>query len=81
MLDVLMVPADADSQTPIPAPIAVSATTSPFGERLSAVGQLAACVCTKCGFTEFYTKDPSSIPLDDRWVVKRRVGEGSGPFR
>jgi hypothetical protein len=27
-------------------------------------GRLSACICRACGYTELYTMNPSSIPLD-----------------
>lgn len=80
ILDVLTVPDSAQARIPTPAGIAIAAVQGPFGEYLRATGRLSACVCADCGFTELYTADPRSIPLDDRWVVKRRVG-GEGPYR
>ena len=31
-------------------------------------GELEAGVCRKCGYTEFYTKDPASIIVDGVYV-------------
>ena len=49
----------------------------PGGEPVDA-GIVQAYVCKECGFTEFYTEDPESIPVDGN-IVSEIVGpEGSG---
>lgn len=32
------------------------------------VGVLEAGVCRECGYTEFYTREPKSIPVDGKYV-------------
>ncbi|MCB9616878.1 MAG: hypothetical protein H6722_30965 [Sandaracinus sp.] len=45
----------------------------------TSVGDLEAGVCRDCGYTEFYVKNPSDIPLDGKtaWLLERK-GE---PYR
>ncbi len=35
-----------------------------FRSHVSATGMVEAYVCRRCGFTELYTRDPASIPID-----------------
>ncbi len=44
-------------------------------------GLLEAYICRKCGFTELYTQDPWSIPVDGDWVREIVPPSGEGPFR
>ena len=36
--------------------------------RLATAGGLSAVVCRRCGYTEFYTEKPESIPVDGTYV-------------
>jgi predicted nucleic-acid-binding Zn-ribbon protein len=52
----------------------------PGGEP-SLAGQVQAYVCRTCGYTEFYTVDADSIPIDGD-LVRELVGpDKSGPYR
>jgi predicted nucleic-acid-binding Zn-ribbon protein len=46
----------------------------------SAAGAVQAYVCRRCGFTELYTKDPESIPVDGT-AVREIVGPETSPYR
>jgi hypothetical protein len=51
------------------------------GDQLGTAGRLQACVCRRCGFTEFYTLGPQTIPIDGK-LVRELVGpEPEGPYR
>jgi len=43
-------------------------------------GVVEAFVCRECGYTELYTIDPESIPVDGE-IVKEITGTTTGPFR
>jgi ribosomal protein S27AE len=43
-------------------------------------GLVEAYVCKKCGFTEFYARDPESIPVDGTYI-RELVGPETGAFR
>lgn len=43
-------------------------------------GVMEAFVCRDCGYTELYTIDPGSIPVDGE-IVKAITGPTTGPFR
>jgi len=43
-------------------------------------GLLEAIVCRACGYTELYTRDPASIPVDGT-VVRLLDGGSKTPFR
>jgi hypothetical protein len=61
-------------------PEAVAGFPLPGGEPVSA-GLVQAYVCRGCGYTELYTRDASSIPVDGT-LVRELVGpEKSGPYR
>ena len=45
------------------------------------VGHLEAAVCRRCGFTEFYTRDPGNIPVDDQYVREAVGPEPTGGDR
>ena len=45
------------------------------------VGVLSAYVCRGCGYTELYTSDPGSIPVDGEVVRELSGPATSGPFR
>jgi tetratricopeptide (TPR) repeat protein len=44
-------------------------------------GLVEAYVCRQCGFTEFYTKDPSQIPIDGEYVKEIVGPEDHDPYR
>ena len=44
-------------------------------------GSLSAAVCRACGYTELYTKDPGSIPIDGEAIYELVGPEPAGPFR
>ena len=51
----------------------ISKGRSLFGsDRKRAVGDLRAVVCRRCGYTEFYTRNPQSIPVDGKYVKLRK---------
>jgi hypothetical protein len=37
------------------------------------VGQVEAYVCRQCGYTEFYTQSPKSLPVDGK-IIREVVG-------
>ena len=43
-------------------------------------GLIEAYICEGCGYTEFYTRDPDSIPVDGD-IVEGIEGPGGGPYR
>jgi ribosomal protein S27AE len=43
-------------------------------------GLVEAYVCKKCGFTEFYSREPESIPVDGKYI-RELVGPEAGAFR
>jgi predicted nucleic-acid-binding Zn-ribbon protein len=43
-------------------------------------GLVEAYVCKKCGFTEFYTREPGSLPVDGTHI-RELVGPEAGAFR
>lgn len=52
-----------------------------FGERLAAAGQLTATVCRACGYTELYTSNPESIPVDGKHVRELVGPAPTDPYR
>lgn len=44
-------------------------------------GHLAAAVCKRCGYTELYTLDPQSIPVDGKHVREAVGPEPEQPYR
>jgi predicted nucleic-acid-binding Zn-ribbon protein len=44
-------------------------------------GLVEACVCRGCGYTELYTKDPSQIPVDGKYVQELIGPEKDEPYR
>lgn len=42
-------------------------------------GRLEALVCRACGYTEFYVKDPQSIPVDGKLVSE--ISPRRDPYR
>ena len=73
---------DRDSSSASPAKIAFlpQAPEATFDSE-TLFGSLSAAVCRACGFTELYTKDPKSIPVDNKSVTEVVVPESGGPFR
>jgi hypothetical protein len=68
---------DADADPAVPIRAAAVAYTG-FG---TTAGELEAFVCQRCGYTEFFTKDPAVIPVDGR-LVREHVGSKQvGPYR
>ena len=52
-----------------------------FTLRPMTAGVVQAYVCKACGYTELYTRDPGSIPVDGE-IVQELVGpESEGPYR
>ena len=45
------------------------------------VGVLECYICASCGYTEWYTRDPATIPIDGRVVRELEVPEDDGPYR
>jgi predicted nucleic-acid-binding Zn-ribbon protein len=52
-----------------------------FQAQAAAAGLLEAYVCRACGYTEWYTRDPQSIPADGQIVVERTGPPKEGTFR
>jgi predicted nucleic-acid-binding Zn-ribbon protein len=48
----------------------------------SSAGDLSACVCRRCGYTELYTTNVEAIPIDGR-LVSELVGPepSDAPYR
>jgi predicted nucleic-acid-binding Zn-ribbon protein len=63
-----------------PLNIAVDASKTWYGEHRLPVGRLTAAVCRQCGYTELYTADPGSIPVDNKYV-REVVGPDPTPYR
>lgn len=62
------------------------ALTYPIGENGKVasdqpIGVLEAYVCRTCGFTELYTKDAASIPIDEALGTEAFEVPDAGPFR
>jgi predicted nucleic-acid-binding Zn-ribbon protein len=51
-----------------------------LGPTRTAMGEVQAYVCRRCGFTELYTRDAGSIPVDGK-AVKEIVGPEPAPYR
>ena len=49
-------------------------------QTFSSAGELEAGVCRSCGYTEFYVKDPGSIPVDGQHI-REVVGPEQPPYR
>lgn len=46
-----------------------NAGVSYFGnQKTTTAGRLSAVVCKQCGYTELYTNEPASIPVDGKYV-------------
>lgn len=52
----------------------------PGGEPVTA-GVVQAYICRSCGYTEFYTRDPESIPVDGKVVRELSGAKNKGPYR
>jgi predicted nucleic-acid-binding Zn-ribbon protein len=54
-----------------------------FGQkrRVNMVGRVEAYICRRCGYTELYTKDPESLPIDGENVVLLKGPDDVGPYR
>ncbi len=48
---------------------------------LASYGLVSAYICRACGFTEFYTLAPETIPVDGVWIREVVGPEPEGPFR
>jgi len=70
VLYVSIVPDKGGSEMTRPANISQVAVKAGLlgGTRMEEVGSLSAMVCRQCGFAEFYVADPSSIPIDNKFV-------------
>jgi len=44
-------------------------------------GLLSAMMCRRCGYTEFYVKEPGSVQPVSRAVIEVNGPEGGTPFR
>jgi predicted nucleic-acid-binding Zn-ribbon protein len=44
-------------------------------------GIFEAFVCAGCGFTEWFVRDPESLPIDGETVTLLEGNEASGPYR
>lgn len=44
-------------------------------------GVLEALICSRCGYTEMYTRDPRQIPVSEIEGATVRRKPGSGPYR
>jgi predicted nucleic-acid-binding Zn-ribbon protein len=73
---------DRDSSSASPAKIAFlpQARDATFDSE-TLFGSLSAAVCRACGFTELYTKEPQSIPVDGKAVTEIVGPKSGGPFR
>jgi hypothetical protein len=61
-------------------PAGVEGFPLPGGEPVPA-GLVQAYVCRACGYTELYTRDPQSIPIDGSTVRELIGSERTGPYR
>lgn len=61
-----------DHSAPRPAKVAFTGGTQILGMTATSskdtAGELEAGVCKSCGYTEYYVKDPGSIPIDGQYV-------------
>ena len=53
----------------------------PVAKGKDVAGELQAAICKACGFTEFYTKAPSEIPVDGKYIREEIGPQPDGPFR
>lgn len=52
------------------------------GDKTTPVGHVRACVCRRCGYTELYTDNPETIPVDGRYISELVGPEPSDtPYR
>jgi predicted nucleic-acid-binding Zn-ribbon protein len=51
------------------------------GDVTVGAGKLSAAVCRACGYTELYTADPGSIPVDGKYVREVIGPDPVGPYR
>ncbi len=76
--------ADHREYASFPAKVAIARTGTGLlgGVKTQGEGELSACVCRQCGYTELYTKDPQAIPIDGEFV-RELVGPAPGetPYR
>lgn len=79
LLLVAAVPDTGESADPLPMKVAFAAAKKGFfsDNTLERVGHLEAVVCRRCGYTELYTRDPESIPVDGK-NVREVVGKAHG---
>jgi hypothetical protein len=52
-----------------------------LGPAFEAIGQFAACICRRCGFTELYAWQPELIPVNDIPGAQLLVGKPPSPYR
>jgi hypothetical protein len=45
------------------------------------IGRLEAYVCSRCGFTEWYTEEPNEIPIGPEYGTEIMDAGGKGPYR
>lgn len=48
---------------------------------VQAAGLVQAYICRECGYTEFHTVDPKSIPVDGDTVVQIEAAGSTSPYR
>lgn len=51
-----------------------------FDPGVTSAGAAEAYVCRRCGFSELYTRDPETIPIDGK-SVREIIGPGDKPYR
>ena len=56
-------------------------TQSAWRSRNATAGVVESYICRACGYTEFYTRDPESIPVDGVVVRELNGSEKAVPFR
>jgi hypothetical protein len=45
------------------------------------LGILEMYICTRCGFTEWYCRDPEAIPIGEEYGTEQLDASGQGPYR
>ena len=52
-----------------------------LGEKTERVGKVSAVVCHKCGYTELYVVDPTSIQPDGKYITSMTGPASTTPHR
>jgi predicted nucleic-acid-binding Zn-ribbon protein len=65
----------------VPNPKNPSGSDWSLSSKVATAGLLEAYVCRACGYTEWYTKDPESIPVDGKIVVELTGPPPDGTYR